>query len=148
MCITYFSTATTTTLFHGLAPCRRPLRQIGCQPCLGQLTWAANARHGRTCWRGTWTTPSSTTWTDMAVLMWGGRGGWKLRECIERQRLVVWVPYGWLWFKTVLGSHFGVFGEFTTHFRTYLSRDWDVHWGYDLRFDPWPHGGPKPRLAL
>ena len=26
----------------------------------------------------------------------------------------------------------------TTHFRTYFSRDWDVHWGYDLGFDPWP----------
>ena len=35
--------------------------------------------------------------------------------------------------KPVLGSHFGV-GEFTTHFRTYFSGDWDVHWG----FDPWP----------
>ena len=27
--------------------------------------------------------------------------------------------------KTVLGSHFGL-GEFTTHFRTYFSGDWDV----------------------
>ena len=26
----------------------------------------------------------------------------------------------------------------TTHFRTYFSGDWDVHWGYDLDFDPWP----------
>ena len=34
---------------------------------------------------------------------------------------------------------FGV-GEFTTHFRTYFSGDWDVHWGYDLDFDPWPNG--------
>ena len=25
-------------------------------------------------------------------------------------------------------------GEFTTHFRTYFSGDWDVHWGWD--FDP------------
>ena len=36
--------------------------------------------------------------------------------------------------KTVLGSQFGVFGEFTTHVRTYFS-GWiesDVHWGYDL----------------
>ena len=32
----------------------------------------------------------------------------------------------WLWVKTVLGSDFGV-GEFTTHFRTYFSGDWDVH---------------------
>ena len=40
------------------------------------------------------------------------------------------------WFKTVLGSHFGV-GEFT-HFRTYSSGAWAVHWGYDLGVDPWP----------
>ena len=20
----------------------------------------------------------------------------------------------------------------------YVSRDWDVHWGYDVGFDPWP----------
>ena len=33
--------------------------------------------------------------------------------------------------KTVLGSHFGV-GGFTTHFRTYFSGDWDVHWGYGI----------------
>ena len=30
--------------------------------------------------------------------------------------------------KNVLGSHFGGFGEFTTH-KAYLSGDWDVHWG-------------------
>ena len=30
-----------------------------------------------------------------------------------------------------MGSHFGV-GEFTTHFRTYASWDWDVDWGYGL----------------
>ena len=28
-----------------------------------------------------------------------------------------------------MGSHFGV-GEFTSHFRTYFSGDWDVHWNY------------------
>ena len=33
--------------------------------------------------------------------------------------------------KTVLGSHFGL-GEFTSHFRTYFSGDWDVHWGYGV----------------
>ena len=38
-----------------------------------------------------------------------------------------------------MGSHFGV-GEFTTHFRTYFSGDWDVHWKYDLDFDSWPSG--------
>ena len=30
-------------------------------------------------------------------------------------------------------------GEFTTHFRTYVSGDWDVLWGYDLDFDPWSY---------
>ena len=38
--------------------------------------------------------------------------------------------------KTVLGSHFGA-GEFTTHFRTYLS-GWDVHWGMIWLLAPWP----------
>ena len=33
--------------------------------------------------------------------------------------------------QTGLGSHFGV-GEFTTHFRTYSSGDWDVHWGHGI----------------
>ena len=33
------------------------------------------------------------------------------------------------------GSHFGV-GEFTTHFRTDFSGDWDVHWRYGIL----PHG--------
>ena len=38
--------------------------------------------------------------------------------------------------KTVLGSHVGV-GEFTTHVSRDFSGDWDVHWGYDLDFNPW-----------
>ena len=29
-------------------------------------------------------------------------------------------------------------GRCTTHFSTYFSGDWDVPWGYDLDFDPWP----------
>ena len=29
-------------------------------------------------------------------------------------------------------------GRCTTHFRTNFSGDWDVHWGYNLDFDPWP----------
>ena len=41
----------------------------------------------------------------------------------------------WLWLSKPMGSHFGV-GEFTTNFRIYFSGDWDVHWGYDLDFDP------------
>ena len=39
------------------------------------------------------------------------------------------------------GIPFWSVGEFTTHFRTYFS-GWiesDVHWGYDLGFDPQPH---------
>ena len=38
----------------------------------------------------------------------------------------------WLRVKT-MGSHFGV-GEFTTHFRTHFSGDWDVHWGWETRY--------------
>ena len=30
--------------------------------------------------------------------------------------------------STPMGSHFGV-GEFTNHYKTYFSGDWDVHWG-------------------
>ena len=36
--------------------------------------------------------------------------------------------------------HFGV-GEFTAHFRTYVSEDWDVHCRYNLDFDG--HMEPK-----
>ena len=32
------------------------------------------------------------------------------------------------------------FGVGATHFSTYFGGDWDVHWGYDLDFDPWPYG--------
>ena len=39
----------------------------------------------------------------------------------------------WLWFKTN-GTILRGF-RYATHFRTYLSGDWDVHWGYDLGFD-------------
>ena len=41
--------------------------------------------------------------------------------------------------KTALGSHFGI-GEVTTHFRLpiLVLGLVDVHWGYDLDFDPWP----------
>ena len=41
----------------------------------------------------------------------------------------------WLWrSKPFWDQPFWGIGEFTTHF----SGDWDVHWGYDLDFDPWP----------
>ena len=42
--------------------------------------------------------------------------------------------------KNRFGIPFWLVGEFTTHFRTDFSRDWDAHWGYDLDFDPWPLG--------
>ena len=35
------------------------------------------------------------------------------------------------------GIPFWLIGEFTTHCRTYVSGDWDVHWGV-IAFDPWP----------
>ena len=37
------------------------------------------------------------------------------------------------------GIPFLLVGEFTTHFRTYFSGGWDVHWGHDLDLDPWPY---------
>ena len=39
----------------------------------------------------------------------------------------------WLWLSKPLRSHFEV-GEFTTHFRTCFSGDWDVHWGVRCGF--------------
>ena len=44
----------------------------------------------------------------------------------------------WPWVKTNGIPFWGV--RCTTHFRTYFSGDWDVRWGFDLGFDPWPHG--------
>ena len=39
----------------------------------------------------------------------------------------------WLWWsKPLKGIILIGIGEFTTHFRTYFSGDWDVHWGYGL----------------
>ena len=50
----------------------------------------------------------------------------------------------WLWLSKPMGSHFGV----GTHFRTYFSGDWDVHWGYDLDFHPWPTHDLKGAVEL
>ena len=36
----------------------------------------------------------------------------------------------------------------TTHLRLYFSEDWDVHWGYDLGFDPWPFHTKRPFFHL
>ena len=48
-----------------------------------------------------------------------------------------------------------LWGGCTSHFRTNFSGDWDVHWGYDLDFAPWPvmstnhlSGAVPRRLAL
>ena len=41
---------------------------------------------------------------------------------------------------------FWLVGEFTTPFRTYFG-DWDVYWGYDLAFDPWPYETSRIPLA-
>ena len=47
-------------------------------------------------------------------------------------------------------NHFGIdpilagIGEFATHFRLpVLVGHWDVHWGYDVDFEPWPFVGTK-----
>ena len=51
---------------------------------------------------------------------------------------------GWFCMAVVVktnGIPFWLVREFTTHFRTYLSGliESDVHWGYDLEFDPGPY---------
>ena len=51
----------------------------------------------------------------------------------------------WLWVKTnILGQ--------VPSFLVYFSGDWDVHWGYDLGFDPWLNlcigGSPTGRISL
>ena len=38
--------------------------------------------------------------------------------------------------------HFGVFGA--PPILVYVSTNWDVHWGYDLGFDPWPKRTEHP----
>ena len=35
----------------------------------------------------------------------------------------------WLWVKT---NGIPFWGRCATHFRTYFSGDWDVHWGYGV----------------
>ena len=46
------------------------------------------------------------------------------------------------WSFDRFGIPFWLVGEFTTHFRTYLSGHWDVHWNLtDLDLDPWPNDG-------
>ena len=50
----------------------------------------------------------------------------------------------WLRVKT---NGIPFWGRCTIHFRTHFSGDWDVHWGYDLDFDPWPCGNNLKLLA-
>ena len=87
-------------------------------------------------------TKTTSTWTRNRQ-EWGSWTEWSscTKTCDGGQKRHA--AYGscaheWLWLKTVLGSHFGV-GEFTTHFRTNIGGDWDVAWGHDLDFDPWPN---------
>ena len=54
-------------------------------------------------------------------------GLWVVSQPSNREPVSIW-----LWVKT---NEIPIWG---THFRTYFSGDWDVHWGYDLSFDPWP----------
>ena len=70
------------------------------------------------------------------------------RSCPRGKKKHVLMPrakknsFTWLWFKT---NEIPFWCRCTTQFRTYFSGDWDVHWGYDLGFDPWPL--KKPRIA-
>ena len=61
---------------------------------------------------------------------WGGRG---LKEVAPKLDSAT----RWPWLSKPMGSHFGGFGAPPI---LVLSGDWDVHWGHDLDFDPWPHG--------
>ena len=58
----------------------------------------------------------------------GGEVGGRGKNLDVISVICVWI-YMAVVVKTVLGYHFGGFGEFTTHFRTYFSGDWDVHRG-------------------
>ena len=63
---------------------------------------------------------------EWAASLWG--------RCTERHaHLRMWAI--WLWVKTN-GIHLGLG---TPPILVYFSVDWDVHWGYDLDFDPWPY---------
>ena len=46
----------------------------------------------------------------------------------------------WLWVKT----NGTILGVGAPPILVYLSGDWDVHWGYDLGFDPWPYMDTAP----
>ena len=53
---------------------------------------------------------------------------------------------GWTWHKAVGQNQWEpiLVGRCTTRFSRDFSGDWDVHWGYDLEYDPWPHGNQQP----
>ena len=57
-------------------------------------------------------------------------------------RQVIEMPYGCG--SKPMGSHFGVRAP---PILVYFSGDWDVHWGYDLDFDPWPYLVPSKTRA-
>ena len=74
----------------------------------------------------------------MAVFFggWTGKNGVFLGSPDGSQMAVV--------VKTVWGPI--LVGRCTTHSGAYFSGDWDVHWGYDFDFDPWPY--PSMRGAF
>ena len=49
-----------------------------------------------------------------------------------------WAAFAMLLWLLVKTNGIPFWGRCTTHVRTYFSGDWDIHWGYDLDFDPWP----------
>ena len=60
----------------------------------------------------------------------GSQAKQKLRGCRVR---IGGESIKWLWLSSRFGTPFWkMVGEFTTHFRTCFSGDWDVHWGCGL----------------
>ena len=60
-------------------------------------------------------------------------GVWNVRATFPKKIRIQALVGIWLWLSKPFWDPILVgIGEFTTHFRTYLSGDWDVHWGYDL----------------
>ena len=78
------------------------------------------------------------------------KGSWRLDKALlshDRSGKVLPSPplgsgtpklFIWPWFKTALGSHFGVGAP---HILVYFSGDWDVHWGYGMAI--WGYVIPK-----
>ena len=108
---TFFDTPSFFSFARGAR--RRPSRVCGAW-CRGHGSGARSHRRTWRWWSKPWWIPF---WQNTNQF-----GGSQLREtCGSKTN----------------GTPFWLVGEFATHFRTF---SWDVHWGYDLAFDPWPHG--------